>query len=101
MDSMVSDYLTSKELNLHATMNLEDVIEGTDYIVVCTPTNYDERLNFFDTSLVEKVVAEIIEADVNATIVIKSTVPVGYTKTLCKKYDTDKIIFSPEFLREG
>lgn len=53
MDSMVSDYLTSKELNLHATMNLEDVIEGTDYIVVCTPTNYDEHLNFFDTSLVD------------------------------------------------
>lgn len=101
VDSMASEYLTSKELNLRATTNLEDAIEGADYIVICTPTNYDEHLNFFDTSLVEKVVTEIIEADVNATIVIKSTVPVGYTESLCEKYNTDKIIFSPEFLREG
>ncbi|MDA8689160.1 nucleotide sugar dehydrogenase [Paracoccaceae bacterium] len=101
IDAELSDYLAEKELNLSASTDLEASLAGADYVVVSTPTNYDEKANFFDTSSVERVIAETIKIEPNACIVVKSTIPVGFINQVSERFDTDAVIFSPEFLREG
>lgn len=101
LDKEISEYLKTKKLNLKATLDKEEAYKNAEYIIIATPTNYDEVTNFFDTSLVEVVIKEILEINSSATIIIKSTVPVGYTKNIKQKFGIDNLIFSPEFLREG
>lgn len=100
-DAEIEEYLASKNLDLIATTNAEEAYNDADYVIISTPTNYDPVKNYFDTSSVEAVVELVMKVNKNAIIVIKSTVPVGYTKSLRDKYNCDNIIFSPEFLREG
>lgn len=100
-DAELEQYLAEKPLNLAATTDPEQAFGDADYVIVATPTNYDPKTNFFDTSSVEQVIDTVIALNKTATIVIKSTVPVGYTAELCARLDSDRIIFSPEFLREG
>ncbi len=100
-DTKIETYLAEKELSLSATLDKKTAYEGANYVVVATPTNYDPDTNYFDTSSVDRVVKHALEFDTCAMVVIKSTVPVGHTKSLQKKYNTQRIIFSPEFLREG
>lgn len=101
IDAELSKYLAEKDLNLSASMDLNVSVQGADYVIVSTPTNYDEETNFFDTSSVEAVIAQVIKHEQNACIVIKSTIPVGFIDDLRQRFDTDAVIFSPEFLREG
>lgn len=101
VDREISEYLKSGKLNLTATLDKERSYKNAEIIVVATPTNYDPNLNFFDTSSVEEVIGIAMQVNPTATIVIKSTVPVGFTKSLREKYNCNNIIFSPEFLREG
>lgn len=101
VDAEISLYLQTKDLNLKATLNDEDAYRGADFIIVATPTDYDEEKNYFNTSSVEQVIDRITKIDPAAVIVIKSTVPVGYTETVCRKYPQASFLFSPEFLREG
>lgn len=101
LDPDLEDYLTHKPLNLRATTDPAEAFAEADFVIVATPTNYDPRTNFFDTSSVEQVIDTVREMNPTATIVIKSTVPVGYTAALCQRLNTDQVIFSPEFLREG
>ena len=100
-DSDIESFLLKKELNLKATLDKQSAYQGADFIVVATPTNYDPDTNRFDTSSVDSVVSDALELNNNAFVVIKSTIPVGHTKSLQEKYATDRVIFSPEFLREG
>ena len=100
-DAEIIDYLKTKKLYLSATCDLKNAIIGADYIIVSTPTNYNEETSNFDTSTVEHVVESILEVQSNSTIIIKSTIPVGFVDQLWKKYNTKAVIFSPEFLREG
>ena len=100
-DKEIEEYLNTKNLNLRATLDYQDAFNNADYIIISTPTNYDPEKNFFDTSSVEDTIEKIISLDINPTIIIKSTVPVGYTESIKRKYHLDNIIFSPEFLREG
>lgn len=100
-DKEIEEFLKDKELNLLATLDSEIAYTNADYIVVAAPTNYDDTTNQFDTSAVESVIKEAIKYNNDATIVIKSTIPVGYTQLVNKKFNTNRIIFSPEFLREG
>ncbi|MER2064030.1 MAG: nucleotide sugar dehydrogenase, partial [Alkalibacterium sp.] len=102
VDKELSEYLANKELDLEATTD-KKVAYGNDpeFVVIAAPTNYDDKTNYFDTSAVESVIEDVLELAPNATMIIKSTVPVGYTQSIREKYNTDKIIFSPEFLREG
>ena len=102
VDKELSDYLENKNLNIEATTD-KKVAYGNqpEFVVIAAPTNYDDKTNYFDTSAVEAVMKDVIEMAPNATMIIKSTVPVGYTESIRKKFNTDKIIFSPEFLREG
>ncbi len=100
-DAELEDFLANRELNLTATTDGAAAYSGADFVIVATPTNYDPRSNYFDTSSVEAVVRDVIAVNKDATIVIKSTVPVGYVSGLRADLDTDQVIFSPEFLREG
>ena len=101
IDTELSQYLTEKDLNLSASTDLKSSIGGAAYVIVSTNTNYDEQTNFFDTSSVEQVIADVIESEPNACIVVKSTIPVGFVDEVTKRLGTDAVIFSPEFLREG
>jgi UDPglucose 6-dehydrogenase len=100
-DSMISDYLKYKDLNLRATDSLDGIIELANIAIIATPTDYDDETGCFDTSSIDKTVEEILQHNSEAIIIIKSTIPEGYTDILKAKYKTNKIIFSPEFLREG
>lgn len=100
-DLYIEKYLKEKNLNLIATTSAEVAYKDADFVIVATPTNYDSKKNFFDTSVVEEVINEIIKVNPNAFIIIKSTIPVGYTKSLREKLKFKNIIFSPEFLRES
>jgi UDPglucose 6-dehydrogenase len=101
IDAELSEYLAEKDLNLSVSTDLNGSVQGADFVIVSTPTNYDEKTNFFDTSSVEAVIAQVIESESSACIVVKSTIPVGFIDDVRKRLKTDAIIFSPEFLREG
>lgn len=100
-DDYIEKYLAEKNLNLEATLDAEYAYKDADFVVIAAPTNYDSRKNFFDTSAVESVIELVLKYNPNAIMVIKSTIPVGYTESVRKKYNTSNIIFSPEFLRES
>lgn len=100
-DEYIEKYLAEKELNLTATTDGESAYKDAEFVIIAAPTNYDSKKNFFDTSAVEAVIELVMKVNPEALMVIKSTIPVGYTESVRKKYNTDKIIFSPEFLRES
>ena len=103
-DEYIEKYLAEHEqrsLNLKATTDAADAYANADYVIIATPTNYDSKTNYFDTSAVESVIEAVLNASETATMVIKSTIPVGFTKRVREKYKTDRILFSPEFLRES
>ena len=100
-DEYIEKYLAEKELNLTATLDAEAAYKDAEFVVIAAPTNYDPQRNYFDTSAVENVIETVLRVNPNAMMVIKSTIPVGYTVSVRKKYNTDHIIFSPEFLRES
>ena len=100
-DDYIEKYFKEKKLNLRATLDYEDAFKGAKFIIISTPTNYDSEKNHFDTSSVEDIIKKVKSLNINTTMVVKSTVPVGFIKTIRKKYEIDNIIFSPEFLREG
>lgn len=101
VDAEIEEYLANKELNLTATTDAEMAYKDAEFIIISTPTNYDPQKNYFDTSSVENVIETVMKVNPNAIMVVKSTVPVGYTMSVREKYHCDNIIFSPEFLREG
>ena len=101
IDAELSEYLAEKDLNLSASTDLKASVHGADYVIVSTPTNYDEKTNFFDTSSVEAVISQVVANEPSACIVVKSTIPVGFIEGVRERLDTDAVIFSPEFLREG
>ena len=100
-DDYIEKYLAEKNLNLEATLDAEYAYSDADFVVIAAPTNYDSKKNFFDTSAVESVIELVLKYNPSAIMVIKSTIPVGYTESVRKKYNTSNIIFSPEFLRES
>lgn len=101
VDKEIEEYLATKELDLVATTNGDDAYKNADFIIISTPTNYDPKLNYFDTSSIESVIEQIKKTDSNAVVIIKSTIPVGYTGKLTQRSGYENILFAPEFLREG
>ena len=101
VDREIEEFLTSGKLNLRATLNAEEAYCGAEFVVIAAPTNYDTQKNFFDTSAVETVIDLVMKYNPNAIMVVKSTIPVGYTESIRKKTGSENILFSPEFLREG
>ncbi len=100
-DPEIEEYLATKELNLTATTDNYEAFKEAEYVIISTPTNYDPEKNYFNTRTVEAVIANVLSINPDAVMIIKSTVPVGYTESIKEKFDTENVIFSPEFLREG
>ncbi len=100
-DEYIEEYFKNKNLNLKATLDYKEAFEGAEYIIISTPTNYDDERNHFDTSSVEDIIQKVKEMNIETTMVVKSTIPVGFIKSMKEKYNIDNIMFSPEFLREG
>ena len=100
-DKEIEDFLKNKKLDLRATLDYKDAFKDARFIIISTPTNYDDETQSFDTSSVEDIIEKVISMDINTTMVIKSTIPVGYVESIKAKYNIDNIMFSPEFLREG
>ena len=100
-DEYIEKYLQEKELDLFATIDGIDAYKDAEYIIIATPTNYDSKKNYFDTTAVEGVIQQVLQVNPDAIMIIKSTIPVGFTESVRKKYGTENILFSPEFLRES
>ena len=102
-DKYIEDYFKNKKLNLRATLDYKDAFKDAKFVIICTPTNYDDEKNFFDTSSVEDIIVKVKEVcdPKKTTMVVKSTIPVGFIESVKKKYKIKNIMFSPEFLREG
>ena len=100
-DKEIENFFKNKKLNLRATLDYKDAFKDAEYIIISTPTNYDDIENYFDTSSVEDIIKKVISMGINTTMVVKSTIPVGFINNMKKKYNIENILFSPEFLREG
>lgn len=100
-DKEIEEFFKNKKLNLRATLNYKEAFEDAEFIIISTPTNYDDEKNYFDTSSVEDIIQKVISMNIDTTMIVKSTIPVGFIESIKEKYNIDNIMFSPEFLREG